>query len=73
MSPAKVKEKPWRGVVWIRSVAGNCPKHGTPVGSITKLCVACHREQLEASANGSREWESEPWEKFGLRTWEGRQ
>lgn len=53
----KAREKPWKGVAWIRPVAGNCPKHGTPVGSITKLCATCHREQLKAAAKGSREWE----------------
>jgi hypothetical protein len=51
------KEKPWRGVAWIRVSAGMCTKHGTPVGTLTKLCITCHHEQLEAARNGSREWE----------------
>jgi hypothetical protein len=53
----KPKEKPWKGVAWVRPEKGLCPKHGTPVGSLTKLCIDCHREQLEAAAMGSREWE----------------
>jgi hypothetical protein len=53
----KPKEKPWKGVAWIRPEKGLCPRHGTPVGSLTKLCISCHQEQLEAAARGSREWE----------------
>lgn len=51
------KEKPWKGVEWIRSSGGICPKHGTAVGDLTKLCILCHREQLAAASAGSREWE----------------
>ena len=53
------KEKPWRGVEWHRVSGGLCTKHGTPVGPITRLCISCHHEQLEAAAKGSREWELE--------------
>ena len=59
MSPVvhEVKEKPWRGVKWNPVSRGACVKHGTPVGPITRLCITCHQEQLEAARKGSREWE----------------
>lgn len=58
-NPRKVERgKAWRGVAWIHPVKGVCPKHQEPVGPITKLCLKCHREQIEAAANGSSEWET---------------
>jgi hypothetical protein len=50
--------KDWRGVQWIRPVDGLCPKHGTAVGELTRLCVSCHQEQLEAARVGSNAWET---------------
>lgn len=47
----------WRGVEWPKVVNGICSKHGGRVGSFTGLCFACHREQLAAVRQGSREFE----------------
>ena len=49
--------RPWSGVRWIKPVNGICPRHETPVGKLTGLCALCHREQLEAAADGSYEWD----------------
>lgn len=57
MTKAKKEAKAWRGVAWIRPVEGVCPKHKEPVGPVTRLCIKCHHEQIEAAANGSSEWE----------------
>lgn len=50
----------WRGVRWLQPVNGVYPKHGTPVGPVTGLCLRCHREQLDAAAKGSNECERRP-------------
>ena len=52
------KETIWRGVQWVPAVGGLCPKHGTAVGELTRLCVDCHREQLEAARARSNAWET---------------
>lgn len=51
------RTKGWKGVQWITTVEGFCPRHEQPVrrGSV---CVLCHREQLAAAASGSSEWEA---------------
>ena len=48
----------WRGVEWLPVVNGLCSKHGTAVGELTRLCIDCHREQLEAARAGSNAWET---------------
>jgi hypothetical protein len=43
-------------VRWLDVHDGVCDRHGTPVGKVTRLCYACHREQLDAAERDSREW-----------------
>jgi hypothetical protein len=59
VAPASTKRssKDWRGVEWLPVTNGLCSKHGTKVGELTRLCVDCHREQLEAARAGSNAWE----------------
>ena len=47
----------WRGVTWPAVINGVCQKHLERVGSFTGVCARCHYEQLEASRQGSSEWE----------------
>ena len=54
---SKGSRKDWRGVEWLPVTNGLCSKHGTKVGELTRLCVDCHREQLEAARAGSNAWE----------------
>ena len=55
---SKASGKDWRGVEWLPVVNGLCSKHGTAVGELTRLCIDCHREQLEAARAGSNAWET---------------
>lgn len=47
----------WRGVKWLWPIDGLCPRHHIAVGPITKLCLECNHEQVDAARRGSREWE----------------
>ena len=55
---SKASGKDWRGVECLPVVNGLCSKHGTAVGELTRLCIDCHREQLEAARAGSNAWET---------------
>lgn len=37
----------WKGVTWPRIVRGKCSKHGTSVGPFTRMCIDCHKEQMQ--------------------------
>lgn len=64
MTEPKPKPKPWRGVRWFTAPRGRCSKHDVKVARFSGLCVLCHREQLDAAARGSSEWQLAPNQKY---------
>jgi len=66
-SPTSKVER-WRGVAYPPIVNGICTRHRLSVCPFTRLCFACHRDQLQAAARGSREHERLPRDAQPKRT-----
>lgn len=39
----------WKGAEAAPIVGGRCSKHGKPVAPLTKVCIDCHHEALDAA------------------------